>query len=533
MKKTNKTNKTITLFFCTLVFIGNIGLAAADTASDTDTLLNWAESNYPAHFPTHQTTQSIAPWLFRFYPDTNVYAGVNTSDNGVYVFGWPWGNVNPIYIDSLPNLLLAANNGKLTNIRSMVTGSQAFVIKADGTVWGWGNNIYGQLGDGTKETRSAPVKVIGLTEVTQVVSGANATIALKNDGTVWAWGWNIQGDLGNGAAGLTGFKEFQYIPIQISGLADIVAIGKNDTSTGFYAIKQDGTLWIWGCQANIIIDHALACVGESSRLASQIGAFSDVIDFQSGPVGGALNSYYVLKSDGTVWAWGNNFVGQLGDGANSNTILPHGITGADRDTPEQVAGLADIKEITGVNTLGGIVVFALKKDGTVWAWGDNSGKQLGTGLTTVTVDKPTQVSGLTGIIKLSADTSHSLALKNDGTVWAWGWNNLYGAIGVGTGTTMDTITPIPIPVQLVGLSDIVDIKTSTFASYALKADGTVWGWGSGFLKGGAEAKHFAPIQICNLPGITNIAGFGSDFSPYLLKNEGTVWKAYFDGCTQL
>ena len=126
--------KQLTLLFCTLVFLGNISFAAADTASDTDTLLNWAENNYPTYFPTHQTTQSIAPWVFRFYPETNVYAGVNTSDNGVYVLGGPWGNINPTYIDSLSNLLLAANNGKLTNVESMVSGGQNFVIKADGTV---------------------------------------------------------------------------------------------------------------------------------------------------------------------------------------------------------------------------------------------------------------------------------------------------------------------------------------------------------------------------------------------------------------
>ncbi|WP_293006087.1 hypothetical protein [Nitrosomonas sp.] len=531
--------KQLILFCCTLNFLGSISFAFADTASNTETLLNWAESNYPQYFPTHETTQSITPWLFRFYPNSNVYAGVNTNENGVYVFGGPWGNVNPTYIDSLSNLLLTANNGKLTNVKSMVLGSQAFVIKTDGTVWGWGNNGFGQLGDGTKEARSTPVKVIGLTDVASVISGANATIALKNDGTVWAWGWNIEGDLGNGAGGLAALKEFQYTPTQIKGLTDVAVIGQNNTisHTGFYAIKQDGTLWIWGCQANRIIDHAIVCVSsESTRLPSQIDEFSDVIDFQSGPGNGALNSYYVLKSDGTVWAWGSNFVGQLGDGTNSDTILPHGITGSDRDTPEQVAGLTGVKEITVVGTLVGVKVFALKKDGTVWAWGDNTGNQLGTGMTTTTVDKPTEVSELTGIIKISVGTFNTLALKNDGTVWAWGWNNLYGAIGVGTGTSMDIITPIPTPVQLVDLHDIVDIQTSTFASYALKGDGTIWGWGSGFLKTGpprAEAKYLTPIQMCNLPGITNIIGFGPDYSSYLLRNDGTVWNGYFDLCTQL
>lgn len=523
--------KQLALLFCTLIFIGNFSFAAADTTSDTDTLLNWAENNYPTYFPTHQTTQSIAPWLFRFYPETNVYAGVNTNDNGVYVFGGPWGNVNPTYIDSLFNLLLAANNGKLTNARSMVTGSQAFVIKTDGTVWGWGSNNFGQLGDGTKEARSKPVKVIGLTDVIQIVSGSNTTIALRNDGTVWAWGWNVYGELGNGTAST---KEVQYTPIQISGLTEIVAIGQNDTFThaGFYAIKQDGTLWSWGCQAkNIWGDSGNCPFTASPHLASQISEFSDVINFQSGGgtiAGESINSNYVLESDGTVWSWGSNFSGQLGDGTNSDTILPHGITGLDRDIPEPVAGLSGVEQIAVVVQAGGVNVFALKKDGTVWGWGNNVFGQLGTGMTTTTVDKPTQVSELTGIIKISVDTFNTLALRNDGTVWAWGSYNLYGAIGVGTGTS--TVTPV----QLVDLHDIVDIQTNGLASYALKGDGTIWGWGSGPLKagGGAEAKYLTPIQICNLPGITNIV-FGLDFLPHLIRNDGTVWKAYFDGCTQL
>lgn len=470
-----------------------------------------------------------------FLPEDKCYAGVNTSDNGVYVFGGPWGNVNPTYIDSLSNLLLAANNGKLTDVISIATSlSRNFVLKADGTVWGWGLNTFGAIGDGTNEDRSTPVKVVGMTNITSVVSGANTTIALKNDGTVWAWGSNFQGDHGNGTADIT---EVQHTPIQISGLSDVIAIGENDTfsHSGFYAIKQDGTLWTWGCQANKIIDHSLTCpILESPHLPTQISGLSDVIDFKSRP-GAGRDSYFVLKSDRTVWTWGGNFSGQLGNGTNSDTILPHGTTGTDRDTPEQVIGLTSVKEISVVETMNGLsmIVFALKEDGTVWAWGDNSGKQLGTGMTTTTVDKPTQVSGLTGITKIAMNTFHRLALRNDGTVWAWGDNNTFGVIGVGTGTTSDRITPIPIPVQLISLTDIVDIKANSFLSHALKRDGTLWGWGNGLLKNGATAVHFSPTQMCTLPGITNIFSSQLGFAPYLLKNDGTVWNGYFDVCTQL
>lgn len=95
---------------CTFVLLGNAYFAAADTASDTETLLNWAENSFPRYFAPHQTTQSINPWLFRHYPETGIYAGVNLTDNNVYVMGGPWGNT-PTLIDTLPNLFALANSG--------------------------------------------------------------------------------------------------------------------------------------------------------------------------------------------------------------------------------------------------------------------------------------------------------------------------------------------------------------------------------------------------------------------------------------
>ncbi len=517
--------KQLALLLCTLVSLSNIGFAAADTTSDSDTLLNWAENNYPTYFPTHQTTQSTAPWLFRFYPETNVYAGVNTNDNGVYVFGGPWGNVNPTYIDSLSNLLLAANNGKLTDVISFATGVATFVIKANGTLWGWGLNSSGAVGDGTNEDRLTPVKVVGLADVTSVVSGRYATIALKNDGTVWAWGSNWQGDLGNGVGGAEGLS--QNTPLQLNGLTDVMAIGYNDSaiSPGFYAIKKDGTLWTWGCQANKILDRAVTC--PTPYLPTQIKGVSDVIDFRIADFG--IGSYFVLKNDGTVWAWGGNTFGQLGDDTYRDTILG----GIDRNTPLQVAGLTGVKDIAVVTPWSSVMVYALKEDGTIWAWGENAGGKLGTELKTITVDVPTQVIGLTGITKIAVEASQSLALKNDGTVWAWGSSNLNGAIGVGSGTAGDRTSPVLPPIQLINLTNIVDIKTGIYLSYALKEDGTVWGWGSGLLQDGTPVEHFTPTPMCSLTGFTDIILPRLNFSPYLLRNDGTVWNGYFDVCTQL
>ena len=102
--------KQLVFSACTFILLGNIHFAAADTASDTEILLNWAENTYPQYFPNHQLTQNVDPWLFRFYPDTGIYAGVNKNDNYVYTLGGPWGNT-PTLIDSLPNLFALANSG--------------------------------------------------------------------------------------------------------------------------------------------------------------------------------------------------------------------------------------------------------------------------------------------------------------------------------------------------------------------------------------------------------------------------------------
>ncbi|MBP6057348.1 MAG: hypothetical protein KA524_02825 [Nitrosomonas sp.] len=102
--------KQLIMSVCTFLLLGNMHFAAADTASDTEILLNWAENTYPEYFPTHQNTQNIDPWIFRFYPETGIYAGVNKTDNNVYVLGGPWGDT-PTVIDTLPNLMTLANAG--------------------------------------------------------------------------------------------------------------------------------------------------------------------------------------------------------------------------------------------------------------------------------------------------------------------------------------------------------------------------------------------------------------------------------------
>jgi hypothetical protein len=201
-----------------------------------------------------------------------------------------------------------------------------------------------------------------------------------------------------------------------------------------------------------------------------------------------------VRQDGSIWAWGNNALGQLGDGSTAN-----------RSTPVQVQGLSGVKAVSG--STGGHSV-ALKLDGTVWAWGYNFFGQLGDGSET-NRSTPVQVQGLSGVMAISAGLGHTLAVKQDGSVWAWG-SNVFGELGDGTTTSRRT------PIQVQGLTGVTAIAASSMAhSVALKQEGTVWSWGhNGFgqLGDGTYVPQRTPVLAVNEtvtgfldldPGISN------------------------------
>src|SRR6266850_629769 len=165
------------------------------------------------------------------------------------------------------------------------------------------------------------------------------------------------------------------------------------------------------------------------------------------------------QSMGAVSAWGYNAYGQLGNGANGA-----GTNSANTNTPGPVSNLLGVTAVTG----GQLNSLALKGDGTVWAWGYNLYGQLGNG-TNNDSNTPVQVSNLSNVVAIAGGGYHSLALQGDGTVWAWGYG-LQGELGDGAATSSNT------PVQVGILSTVAAIAAGEYHSLALKADGTVWAW---------------------------------------------------------
>ncbi|KQR19991.1 hypothetical protein [Deinococcus sp. Leaf326] len=216
----------------------------------------------------------------------------------------------------------------------------------------------------------------------------------------------------------------------------------------------------------------------------------------------ASGSYHglALKADGTVQSWGDNQLGQLGDGTTTR-----------RNAPITVSGLSGITSLAG----GQSHSLALRVDGTVQSWGDNSYRQLGNGRTAQQT-QPVTVSDLYGIMSIAAGAYHNLALKADGTAWSWGWN-AYGQLG--DSTTIERTRPIAVR----SLSDIVSIAGGNDYSLALRADGTVWSWGSnvsGQLGDGTTINRSTPVKVINLRGVTGItAGYRHGLA---LKADGTI-----------
>lgn len=308
-------------------------------------------------------------------------------------------------------------------------GNHNLALKA-GAVWSWGQNDKGQLGDGTTLTRLSPVQVLSISTATKIAAGQDFSLALLANGTVVSWGGNGFGQLGNGTATASS------TPVQVSGLTNVVSIAAGDFHA--LAIKNDGTIWTWGYNAygqlgNGTMDNSSTPVQVLGLLSTPVqvagGSTHSAVRFSNGQVwcwgnneNGQLgdgmspapsltpvqatgvsnvtqiavgkNHTVVVQSNGTVWSWGTNASGELGNGTTNEAA-----------SPVQVSGLTTAVAVGA----GGSFSLAALADGTARSWGSNAQGQLGNGNNTSSL-VPVTVSGLTYVEAVSGGAQHGLAL---------------------------------------------------------------------------------------------------------------------------
>ena len=332
---------------------------------------------------------------------------------------WTWGNGtsgqlgdNTATSRSTPVTTSAggANWKQVSNGRYHTTA-----IKTDGTLWTWGRNANGQLGDNTTTNRSTPVTTfVGGTNWKQVSGGGYHTSAIKTDGTLWTWGQNSYGQLGDSTT------TQRNTPVQVFGSAinwKQVSSGGGHTA----AIKTDGTLWTWGLSTSGQLGDPIF-LNRNTPIPTSTGG----TNWKQVSCGDSHTA--AIKTDGTLWTWGRNLYGQLGVNDSGTSFY--------RTTPVTTfAGGTNWKQVSG----GAYHTAAIKTDGTLWTWGRNYNGQLGVNDSANRLIPVTTFAGGTNWKQVSSGYKNTAAIKTNGTLWNWGYN-LYGQLGVNN--TTDRLTPV-------------------------------------------------------------------------------------------
>ena len=311
------------------------------------------------------------------------------------------------------------------------------VLKTDGTVYGWGSNTNGQLGNGTTTTTSTPVQASGLSGVVAIAAGTAHSLALKSDGTVYAWGLNTNGQIGDGTT------TQRTSPVQISGLSGVVAIAAGASFS--LAVKSDGTARAWGLNTN-------GQLGDDTTTQRTSPVTVTGLTGAVGIAAGATHSLALL-SNSTVKAWGYNGNGQIGDNSQTQRKIP-----------------VAVAQLSGVTSLEGGTCFSLATTGVgvasskVYSWGCGAFGQLGDGTTTASRLTPGRAADRGYFVVGGAE--HGLGLGADGRVAVWGRNNFFQL-----GLTLSS-QPRPTPQVLESVSEVLQVAAGTDFSAALRADGT-------------------------------------------------------------
>ena len=334
---------------------------------------------------------------------------------------WRWGQNFARHPERVPNL---------QDVKSVVVnGESAYALLENGDLWAWGANAFGQLGNGTTSGSGDPVQVLNVSNVEQLFFKDGSVFVIDSSGDVWGWGNNDRRLVAPGST-----DPVRPTPARIPTVTDVteIAIGYSVV----YALTGSGRFWAWSYGQNPMLDPV---TDVKSIMVGDQGGFYIIKDDDSlwdmNSVAPAQlltgvrqmlhqnGSYYAIKNDGSVRAWGENFYGQLGIGSTSNEYSPQTINGID-----------NVQRIMAVDDN----VFAILADNSVWSWGRNNEGQVGSGSAG---QQNSPQKALDGVRDIIADRTNAYALGTDGSLWGWG-QNVFGQLG--NNSTNDSYAPVQI-----------------------------------------------------------------------------------------
>lgn len=330
-------------------------------------------------------------------------------------------------------------------------------------LYSWGLNSNGQLGQNNTIYRSSPVQVGSLNNWSTLITGVHPNFSAAIKSDGTLWSWGIN------SAGELGLGDVinRSSPVQVGALTNWSKISGG--GQGYcIAIKTDGTMWSWGNGANGVLGKTDTDISRSSPV--QIGALTTWSDAFCG-----FQVNFALKTDGTLWSWGSAGFGGLGLNGSDN-----------QSSPTQIGALTTWSKISA-EAYGGLMI---KTDGTLWSWGYNGQGGVGTG-DTVTLSSPVQIGALTTWSSLGSGYFQGSAIKTDGTLWAWGGNDT-GQLG------QNNIANTSSPVQVGTGTNWSSVYLAFKFCLATKTDGTLWTWGkndNGELGQNDRVYRSSPVQV--------------------------------------
>lgn len=400
--------------------------------------------------------------------------------------------------------------------------SHICALISDGTAWCWGENVQGSLGDGTTTTRHSPVKVQFFNDMIDISPGQDNTCIVRSNGEAWCWGLGTSGQLGNGAS------VNSQTPVRVSGVNDFVAVYRGNVA--YCGVTRRGKGYCWGSELNGSFGNGGA--SGIQNVPSEITGLTDIVEIDIGD-----ENTCALRSNGQISCWGAGTAGQLGNGTNT----------AVQTTPVTVLGISDFVEV-GVTASTGC---GLRANGEFWAWGEDYLGRLGNGdADAANKNIPTRAFGENfialstncgfGIVNTQAprtsapntvlgdklavagtgsEARHSCVIRPDGTLWCWG-TELYGALGNG-GAINETFDS-PIPATDPG--PWTQVTAGENFTCGLKADQSAWCWGmglNGVIGNGSNADQVSPALVTSTQPWSRIAA--GTIHVCGIKMDGTGW----------